>query len=91
MVPSKKGLISMTFLTVCDAMYAPELARESTATTTPPLYLNARVVVPCTIFTCFSKPGQLSAGSGSIGVPCSWVCSSGGMESSSRPPRRAGR
>lgn len=36
----------MTFFTVCDAMYEPPVARESTATITPPWYLKANVVVP---------------------------------------------
>eukprot|EP00966_Prymnesium_polylepis_P142142 3282197-Prymnesium_polylepis.1 len=57
----------MTFLTVCDAMYAPDDARESTATITPPWYLKASVVVPCTILTTFSAPSQRCIGSGSIG------------------------
>jgi len=35
MVPSRNGLISITFLTVCDEMSGPWDARESTATTTP--------------------------------------------------------
>jgi len=83
-VPSRKGLISMTFLTVCEAMYAPADARESTATTTPALYLKARVVVPCTIFTRLSAPSQRCCGSGSIGAACSM--SSSRAPSSSRSP-----
>jgi len=49
-VPSKYGLISITFFTVCEAMYAPDVALESTAITTPPWYLNPSVVVPCAIW-----------------------------------------
>lgn len=37
MVPSRYGLISITFFTEPDAMYEPADARESTAITTPPL------------------------------------------------------
>ena len=36
-VPSRYGLISMTFFTVPDAMYVPIVLRLSTLTTTPPL------------------------------------------------------
>lgn len=39
-------MISMTFLTVPDAMYAPMVERESTDTMMPSLNLKARVVVP---------------------------------------------
>jgi hypothetical protein len=46
MVPSKCGLISITFFTVCEEMYGPMDARESTAMMTPPLKMNPRVVVP---------------------------------------------
>lgn len=46
MVPNRNGLISITFLTVPEAMYAPMVERESTLTMIPPLNLNARVVVP---------------------------------------------
>merc|ERR1719181_1218628 len=45
-VPNKKGLISITFLTVCDAMYGPIVLLESTEMMTPPLNLKANVVVP---------------------------------------------
>merc|ERR1740123_1757420 len=46
MVPRRNGLISMTFLTVWDAMYGPIVDRESTLMMTPPSNLNASVVVP---------------------------------------------
>lgn len=46
MVPSRYLLISMTFLTVPEAMYEPAVARESTATMMPPLKRKASVVVP---------------------------------------------
>ncbi len=39
----------MTFLTVCEAIQFPAVARESVATMIPPLNLNARVVVPWAI------------------------------------------
>lgn len=48
-VPSSIGLISMTFLTVCEAIQFPAVALESVATIIPPLNLNARVVVPWAI------------------------------------------
>jgi len=48
-VPSKQLLISMTFLTVCDAIQFPAVALESVATIMPPWNLKARVVVPCAI------------------------------------------
>jgi hypothetical protein len=51
MVPRRKGLISIIFLTVWDAMYAPIVDRESTDTIIPSLNLNARVVVPLANFT----------------------------------------
>lgn len=38
--------ISITFLTVCEAIQLPAVARESVATMIPPLNLKARVVVP---------------------------------------------
>lgn len=50
-VPRRKGLISMTFLTVPEAMYAPMVERESTLTIIPPFHLKARVVVPLANFT----------------------------------------
>tara|TARA_B100000405_G_C16692995_1_gene413547 strand:- start:512 stop:667 length:156 start_codon:yes stop_codon:yes gene_type:complete len=46
MVPSRYGLISITFLTVCDEMYGPWDARESTAMTTPCSKMKPSVVVP---------------------------------------------
>ena len=46
MVPSRYGLISITFLTVCDEMYGPWEARESTAMTTPCSKMKPSVVVP---------------------------------------------
>lgn len=46
-VPSNIGLISITFLTVCEAIQFPAVALESVATMIPPLNLNAKVVVPC--------------------------------------------
>merc|ERR1719230_1211110 len=46
MVPKRYGLISMTFFTVCDAMYGPIVDRESTDTMMPSLNLKANVVVP---------------------------------------------
>lgn len=49
MVPSNIGLISMTFLTVCDAIQLPAVALESVATMIPPLNLKASVVVPWAI------------------------------------------
>lgn len=39
-------MISMTFLTVCEAIQLPAVARESVATMIPPLKRKARVVVP---------------------------------------------
>ena len=39
-------MISITFFTVCEAMYGPIVERESTDTITPPWNLNASVVVP---------------------------------------------
>mmetsp|Transcript_39245 Transcript_39245/g.94897 ORF Transcript_39245/g.94897 Transcript_39245/m.94897 type:complete len:206 (-) Transcript_39245:78-695(-) len=56
-VPRRNGLISMTFLTVPDEMYAPMVDRESTETMTPPWNLNANVVVPLANLTSwFSSP-----------------------------------
>ena len=52
-VPSKKGLIRMTFWTVPLEMYAPMVARESTETMIPPLNLKARVVVPLANLTAW--------------------------------------
>ena len=46
MVPSKYGLISITFFTVWDEMYGPCDARESTAMITPPSKMKPNVVVP---------------------------------------------
>ena len=51
MVPKRKGLISITFLTVPDAMYDPIVDRESTEIIIPPSNLNAKVVVPLANFT----------------------------------------
>lgn len=34
--PTRKGLISMIFFTLCEAMYGPCVERESTDTSTPP-------------------------------------------------------
>ena len=39
----------MTFLTVCEAIQLPAVARESVATMMPSLKRKARVVVPCAI------------------------------------------
>ena len=55
MVPSRKGLISITFLTVPDAMYAPIVDRESTDTMIPSLNLNASVVVPLANLTVWEE------------------------------------
>lgn len=49
MVPNNMGLISMTFLTVCEAIQFPAVALESVATMIPPLNRNAKVVVPWAI------------------------------------------
>jgi hypothetical protein len=49
MVPRRTELISMTFLTVCEAIQLPAVARESVATMMPPLKRKARVVVPWAI------------------------------------------
>ncbi len=49
MVPSSTLLISMTFLTVCEAIQLPAVARESVATMMPPLKRKASVVVPWAI------------------------------------------
>jgi hypothetical protein len=49
MVPSRSELISMTFLTVCEAIQLPAVARESVATMMPPWNRNASVVVPWAI------------------------------------------
>jgi hypothetical protein len=49
MVPSSTLLISMTFLTVCEAIQLPAVARESVATTMPPWKRKASVVVPWAI------------------------------------------
>lgn len=49
MVPSKQLLISMTFFTVWLAIQSPAVALESVATTMPPLWRKARVVVPWAI------------------------------------------
>lgn len=49
MVPSKTLLISITFLTVCEAIQFPAVARESVATMIPPWKRKARVVVPWAI------------------------------------------
>ena len=46
-VPKRVLLISMTFLTVCEAIQFPAVALESVATIMPPLKRKARVVVPC--------------------------------------------
>lgn len=48
-MPSSWLLISMTFLTVCEAIQLPAVARESVATMMPPLKRKARVVVPWAI------------------------------------------
>ena len=45
-VPNKCGLISITFFTVCEEMYGPCDARESTAITTPCSKMKPSVVVP---------------------------------------------
>jgi hypothetical protein len=45
-VPRRKSLISMTFLTLFEEMKAPIVALASTATNTPSLNSKARVVVP---------------------------------------------
>lgn len=49
MVPSSTLLISMTFLTVCEAIQLPAVARESVATMMPPWKRKASVVVPWAI------------------------------------------
>lgn len=48
-MPSSWLLISMTFLTVCEAIQLPAVARESVATMMPPWKRKARVVVPWAI------------------------------------------
>jgi len=45
-VPKRKSLISITFFTYSDDIKLPMEALLSTATNTPSLYLNAKVVVP---------------------------------------------
>jgi len=45
-VPKRLLLISITFLTVCDAIQLPAVALESVATIIPPLKRKASVVVP---------------------------------------------
>jgi hypothetical protein len=49
MVPRRTELISITFLTVCEAIQFPAVARESVATMMPPWKRKARVVVPWAI------------------------------------------
>ncbi|KAK1837272.1 hypothetical protein QBC39DRAFT_387567 [Podospora conica] len=49
MVPSRSLLISITFLTVCEAIQLPAVARESVATMMPPWKRKASVVVPWAI------------------------------------------
>lgn len=49
MVPNRQLLISMTFLTVCEAIQFPAVARESVATMMPPWKRKASVVVPWAI------------------------------------------
>lgn len=49
MVPRRTLLISMTFLTVWEAIQLPAVARESVATMMPPWKRKARVVVPWAI------------------------------------------
>ena len=90
-MPTRNGLISMTFLTVCEAMYAPAEARLSTATTTPFLYLNASVVVPCSILTMWSAPSQRSIGLGSMGEERRSGSASAGRASEPSRPGSEGR
>lgn len=55
-IPSKKLLISIIFLTVCEPIKSPPVALESTESTTPPWYLKPRVVVPWSNLILISLP-----------------------------------
>ena len=74
MVATIWGLMGNTFFTVREPTYEPTLARESTAMTTPSLYVKARVVVPCICSESSSTGSLLSRLTGPF---CSPFASSG--------------